>query len=176
MAYNDRVARVMTALGVKRLPVGGMPEREVEGVKVWVAALPPRPQGSCFKRSTHRLLCECPRCGKAMSFGRLAQHEGTAACEQLRMFARAGRAHGGGSMTSREQGQELALRETRVPADSALWAARAVPCPACKVEAGRRCTYVYTPEPRGKEMVAVHRDRYLAAGLRDPYLAGEEAL
>lgn len=83
MAYNNRVARMMAALGVKRLPAEGLPEREVDGVKVWVAPLDPSPTARRFKRSTHRLLCECPRCGKTMSFGRLAQHEGTAACDQL---------------------------------------------------------------------------------------------
>lgn len=47
-------------------------------VKVWVTPLPERTPDEAKrqgKRSTHRVLCQCPVCGHVLSVGRLAQHE-----------------------------------------------------------------------------------------------------
>ena len=74
-----------------KLPREGMPVRMVEltghplngeplFAKVWVNPLPERDVGvrnqwgRLVKRSTHRVSCECPLCGKQMSAGRLFQH------------------------------------------------------------------------------------------------------
>lgn len=80
---SSRVVNMLLGLrDGQKLPVEGMPPREIQGVKVWVTPLPPHPDkdkprglfGSMWKRSTHRVLCECPDCGKVLSIGRLAQH------------------------------------------------------------------------------------------------------
>lgn len=53
-----------------KLPAEGMPEREVQGVVLWVAPL-------VADRKTvrgHRVRARCPHCAKEMSAGRLFQH------------------------------------------------------------------------------------------------------
>lgn len=55
-------------------PAVGLPPREVQGIRVWVNPLPPRGPGE-RKRSTHRVRCLCPGCGRELSAGRLFQHD-----------------------------------------------------------------------------------------------------
>lgn len=74
-----------------KLPREGMPPRFVQAteksrfghtvhwdVKVWVNPLVGEAEPGTYrrlaKRSTHRVMCECPHCGKQMSAGRLFQH------------------------------------------------------------------------------------------------------
>lgn len=79
--------RMLQLLEVKKLPVAGMPARMLPGISsdgkpveimVWVIALVGEakrsPSGYAHKRSTHRVFCQCPGCGKGLSAGRLFQH------------------------------------------------------------------------------------------------------
>lgn len=67
--------KVNEMLGVTgKLPREGMPPREICGIVVWVEPLPDRPPNVTWKRSTHRVRCECPGCGVKLSVGRLRQH------------------------------------------------------------------------------------------------------
>jgi hypothetical protein len=66
-------------LGLKptqHLPVEGMPPRLIQGIRIWVE--PQKEPGAKVsrrnKRSTHRVMAECPICLKVMSAGRLHQH------------------------------------------------------------------------------------------------------
>ena len=89
MSYNSWMVPILAAFGLtdrSKLPVVGASRRVVNGVTHWVSgsrrvvdgvtywinALPLGPVR--HKRSTHRLMCECPHCGKTLSAGRLAQH------------------------------------------------------------------------------------------------------
>lgn len=72
MSYNF-TADVMRALGLTRLPVEGMVVRTVLGVRVWITPLV-MPNPTRWKRSTHRLIVQCPRCKWNGSLGRLDQH------------------------------------------------------------------------------------------------------
>jgi hypothetical protein len=60
-------------LGVRELPIEGMPEREIQGVRVYVAPQAPLASGQ-RKRSTHRVFAIC-ECGKHVPVGRLHQHK-----------------------------------------------------------------------------------------------------
>lgn len=87
MNYTTEVIR---ALGFTygRPPMGGTDERDVDvarvgTVRVWVEPLLHRTVGPgvrLFKRSTHRVMCQCPKCGHVLSVGRLHQHFETVAC------------------------------------------------------------------------------------------------
>jgi hypothetical protein len=79
--------RMLQLLEVKKLPRAGMPARKLPGIgsdgkpveiMVWVTALVGEakrsPSGYAHKRSTHRVFCQCPGCGKGLSAGRLFQH------------------------------------------------------------------------------------------------------
>ena len=70
---QDFTRRVMQALGLERLPVEGMEVRTVLGVRVWITPLV-MPNPTRWKRSTHRLIVQCPRCKWNGSLGRLDQH------------------------------------------------------------------------------------------------------
>lgn len=59
-------------LGVNRLPVAGMPEREVHGVRVYVKPLEPRP-GVRRNFQGLRVMAVC-ECGRHVPVGRLHQH------------------------------------------------------------------------------------------------------
>lgn len=65
---------MMEALGLKaghHLPAEGMPERLIQGVRVYVLAAKP----TAHKSSAHRVMAVCPACERHMSAGRLAsQH------------------------------------------------------------------------------------------------------
>lgn len=88
LTVGDRVKGVTAAMRIAlgRLPVAGVAPRVVTvaglgPVRVWIAPLPSRPAHlRHHKRSTHRLLCECPRCHATMSAGRLHQHLDTPTC------------------------------------------------------------------------------------------------
>lgn len=73
----------------RRWPAEGLPARQVQGIKMWVAPLSAKPvDGS--RRAGHRVLCQCPTCGATLSAGRLVQHKcGSARTveEQLRRGA-----------------------------------------------------------------------------------------
>jgi hypothetical protein len=78
--YNASLYYIVKSLGLnpdKHLPAMGVEPRVIHGVKYWVeprhsiAALT-RPGIS--KRKPHRVMCECPSCGKKLSAGRLPQH------------------------------------------------------------------------------------------------------
>ena len=65
---------MMETLGLKagaHLPPEGMPERLIQGVKVWVT---PYVEGRPRKSSIHRVMCKCPSCERVLSAGRLHQH------------------------------------------------------------------------------------------------------
>jgi hypothetical protein len=66
---------MLALLGVVggRIPPEGLPVQIVQGIPVWAEALEPAKPGQ-RKRSTHRVLCRCPNCGKTLSAGRLNQH------------------------------------------------------------------------------------------------------
>ena len=81
MSYNRPFLPILAAFGLTRtqkLPVDGAPRRYVDGVAYWINPLPLGPVR--HKRSTHRVMCECPVCGKTLSAGRLPQHKFTNAC------------------------------------------------------------------------------------------------
>lgn len=98
MSYNRMASALLDFLGFAngRLPVDGMAPRfvntwiypnprthtpePINNLEVWINPLPPMPEGRRFKRSTHRLMCKCPRCGSTLSVGRLHQHYRTTAC------------------------------------------------------------------------------------------------
>lgn len=66
--------RRMLGLGENaKLPVEGMAARSIQGVMVWVDTLGPNP--TKHKRSTHRVMAQCPTCLKTLSAGRLHQHK-----------------------------------------------------------------------------------------------------
>lgn len=73
---NALSSAMQLLLGVTngKYPAEGLPPRIVQGVKVWVEPLPPAQPGQ-KKRSTHRVKCECPKCGHVMSAGRMHQHK-----------------------------------------------------------------------------------------------------
>ena len=58
-------------LGVKRLPDEGMPERLIQGIRVYVKPIV-RVKGS--KSSKHRVMAIC-KCNQHLSVGRLHQHK-----------------------------------------------------------------------------------------------------
>jgi hypothetical protein len=73
-AHSDEI-REMLGLGHKaKLPVEGLHGQTIQGVRVWITALPDRPKGG-HKRSTHRVLAMCPSCLRVVSAGRLHQHK-----------------------------------------------------------------------------------------------------
>lgn len=61
---------VLAMLGVERLPDEGMPEREIQGVRVYVAPKPPR-DGRHMQRLRVMAICAC---GRHVAVGRLHQH------------------------------------------------------------------------------------------------------
>jgi hypothetical protein len=70
-------SEMLDRLGVKRLPDEGMPERVIDGVRVYVA---PKPEPVYFSSGRRRhmsrvrvmAICEC---GKHVAVGRLNQHK-----------------------------------------------------------------------------------------------------
>lgn len=79
-AHADGMKTLLGLPYKAKLPILGMPARTIQGVKVWVnSALPKQVvdrwgKQHIVKSSTHRVMAECPHCGKVMSAGRLHQH------------------------------------------------------------------------------------------------------
>jgi hypothetical protein len=69
--WNMHSDEMLKALGVRKLPRDGMEPRQIQGITVWVT---PAVTFAGRKSSKHRVMCECPDCGKQMSAGRLHQH------------------------------------------------------------------------------------------------------
>jgi hypothetical protein len=74
---------MMKALGLKpggHLPSEGLPEREIQGIRVYVKpATPTKITTNVFgthiwKSSKHRVIAICPGCERHLSAGRLHQH------------------------------------------------------------------------------------------------------
>lgn len=72
-AWPVHSTEMLALLGVTRIPPEGLNARLVQGIWVWADPLPAAEPGQ-RKRSTHRVRCECPLCGKHLSAGRLHQH------------------------------------------------------------------------------------------------------
>ena len=78
-AVHSRDMAELLGLKGTKLPPHALPEREIQGIRVWVIASaaiasPMGPYGRRHVRFTHRVLCACPVCGKTIPVGRLAQH------------------------------------------------------------------------------------------------------
>lgn len=70
--YRYADARDMYALlGTSRLPAEGMPERLIDGVRVYVKPLPKARPG---RRQSLRVTAIC-ECGKHIAVGRMHQHK-----------------------------------------------------------------------------------------------------
>jgi hypothetical protein len=73
---------MMRLLGLRpgaHLPDGGMEERTIQGVRVWVTHIVHHPDEHPSRDRRrgprpHRIMCACSVCGKAVPFGRLFQH------------------------------------------------------------------------------------------------------
>ena len=84
-AHHDEI-RAMLGLGMvpmPKLPTEGVEPHIIQGIKVWVTPLMGPRVPRCTSRyqrplegksSTHRVLAECPDCGRVLSVGRLHQH------------------------------------------------------------------------------------------------------
>jgi hypothetical protein len=70
--HSDEMLKTLGVEGSK-LPLEGLPQREIQGIQVWVVPHVPHPNGR--KSSKHRVLCACPNCGRVLSAGRLHQHK-----------------------------------------------------------------------------------------------------
>jgi hypothetical protein len=78
-AVHSRDMAELLGLKGTKLPPHAMPEREIQGIRVWViaseATFTPNAGLRRNKRAfTHRVMCACPVCGKTIPVGRLAQH------------------------------------------------------------------------------------------------------
>jgi len=72
---NEQIKKALGLPDKAKLPRYGMKIIEVEGWKLWVDPLGFRYQirrHSHFK--PHRAMAQCPKCGKIVSAGRIAQH------------------------------------------------------------------------------------------------------
>jgi hypothetical protein len=69
--YNAQSHDIHALLGVKKLPDEGMPERLIQGVRVYVKPIVRVPG---VKSSKHRVMAIC-RCNQHLSVGRLHQHK-----------------------------------------------------------------------------------------------------
>lgn len=72
-AHSDELKAFLGLSATTKLPAAGLPPRYIQGIKVWVTPLTASP-GLRRKRSTHRVLAECPSCHQILSAGRLHQH------------------------------------------------------------------------------------------------------
>src|SRR5262245_43259257 len=71
---NIRSYELLPLLGLKpkgHLPTDGMPEREIQGVRIYVKPYVQRPPR--HNASKHRVMAIC-KCGRHISVGRLHQH------------------------------------------------------------------------------------------------------
>lgn len=76
-AQNGDMLKKLDMPEASKLPEEGIPPRMVDGIKVWVTPANPKKNLALGirKSSVHRVLCECPGCGRVVSAGRLAQHK-----------------------------------------------------------------------------------------------------
>ncbi len=81
MRAHASLMKTLLGLPLKsKLPAQGMEPRVIQGVKVWVEPAPDPVfinkwgRTRLLKRSTHRVMAECPDCGKHLSAGRMHQH------------------------------------------------------------------------------------------------------
>lgn len=75
--YNATSPEMREMLGLApnaKLPVEGMPPRNIQGWTVYVRPLPPRGD-SRRRRCAHRVRAICPKCRKDISAGRTHQHK-----------------------------------------------------------------------------------------------------
>jgi hypothetical protein len=72
-AHSSELREMLGLAPKAKLPVEGMDAKIVAGIKLWIVPL--GANLTRHKRSTHRLLAECPTCGKHLSAGRLHQHK-----------------------------------------------------------------------------------------------------
>lgn len=72
-AFSHHVNAMLGLSKSAKLPQEGMAPRFIQGIKVWVNPLALGPVK--HKRSTHRVMAECPTCGRHLSVGRLRQHK-----------------------------------------------------------------------------------------------------
>jgi hypothetical protein len=80
--YRATAAQLKPYFGIKesaKWPAEGLPRRLIHGIPFWVNPLGKIIEhtwyGKPIREGMHsRLMCECPRCPKEMSYGRLHQH------------------------------------------------------------------------------------------------------
>lgn len=99
-------------LGVKRLPDAGMPERLIDGVRVYVK---PLPVGKAGQRQSLRVTAICDDCGQHVPVGRMHQHLCCMPTWQL-MWSPTGQP----IATVRAMGPRSAVRKTPKPYRKAL--------------------------------------------------------
>jgi hypothetical protein len=58
-------------LGTRKLPAEGMPERLIQGIRVYVK---PLPDGKPRQRQSLRVTAICDDCGRHIAVGRMHQH------------------------------------------------------------------------------------------------------
>ena len=81
MSYNYEARQVLKSLGIKddRLPTEGTPDAlhtcniSLHGTKHQVVMVVRVLRKTKIGRG-HRLMADCPQCGKSVSFGRIYQH------------------------------------------------------------------------------------------------------
>lgn len=71
---------MLILLGVKKLPKEGMPEREIQGVRVYVKPSTFNDRGTRRRGLKHRVFAICD-CGQHVPVGRLRQHVCKGICE-----------------------------------------------------------------------------------------------
>lgn len=69
-AHSHHIKAMFGLSHKAKWPQAGIEPRFLHGVKVWVNPLNPNRKSA----REHRVMCECPKCGKQMSLGRLHQH------------------------------------------------------------------------------------------------------
>lgn len=71
--YQANAHEMRRLLGVQRLPIEGMPERTINGVRVYVKPQAPTIPPGQRKRHSHRIIIICT-CGQHVPSGRIHQH------------------------------------------------------------------------------------------------------
>lgn len=74
--FSHHVKALFGLTSEAKWPAEGLPEREVNGWKIWVKplALSPDTGKRLFRRMRHRAVAQCPKCSQVMSIGRVHQH------------------------------------------------------------------------------------------------------
>ncbi len=92
-AHTNELRKLLGLADKAKLPAAGLAPVVVQGIKVWIEPAPAPVMRTIqwsgkqvvAKSSTHRVMAECPHCGKHMSAGRLQQHK----CDDLLVRMRA---------------------------------------------------------------------------------------